>query len=76
MTKEIVRLIIQIQLEDASPEKEYQVLRRSGAGGIPCPWFERPLQGSFHFFLDDRDEDIGVRLRCSSGGIDERQRVA
>lgn len=70
MTKEIEGYII--QPEDVLNEQEYQLLQRAQAGEIPCPWCERPLAGSFYFFLDDGIQYKGVRLRCSGCGLDER----
>jgi len=72
MTRELEISIIQIQAEDVLPEKEYQVLQRARAGEIACPWCERPLEGSFYFFVEDGHQDTGVRLRCSGCGFDER----
>lgn len=72
MSRKLEGFIIHIQPEDVLTEKEYQLLQRARAGEIPCPWCERPLEGSFYFFLDDGDEDKGVRLRCSNCGFDER----
>ena len=70
MTKEIEGYII--QPEDVLNEEEYQLLQRAQAGEIPCPWCERPLIGSFYFFLDGGYQHKGVRLCCSGCGFDER----
>jgi hypothetical protein len=77
MTKEIEEYFIQrtqqqIQPEDVLTEEEYQLLQRARAGEIPCPWCERPLRGSFYFFLDEGIQTKGVRLQCSGCGFDER----
>ena len=72
MTRELEGFIIQIQPEDVLTETEYQVLQRARAREIPCPWCERPLEGSFYFFVEDGHQDTGVRLRCSGCGFDER----
>lgn len=70
MTRELEGYII--QPEDVLNEQEYQLLQRARAGEIPCPWCERPLMGSFYFFLHDGYQYKGVRLRCSGCGFDER----
>jgi len=70
MTREFEGYIV--QPEDVLTEREHQLLDRAQAGEISCPWCERPLMGTFYFYLDDGYQDKGVRLRCSSCGFDER----
>ena len=70
MAEESKRYII--QPEDILTVQEYQLLQQAEAGDLPCPWCERPLIGSFYFFLDEGYQFKGVRLRCSGCGFDER----
>ena len=72
MTREIERYIIRVRPDVIWTEEEYQLLQRARAEEIPCPWCERPLVGSFYFFLDDGYQYKGVRLQCPGCGFDER----
>ena len=61
-----------IQPEDVLAEREYETLQRARAGEISCPWgCERPVTGSFYFFVEEGREYKGVRLTCGGCGFDE-----
>lgn len=67
-----------IQPEDVLTQREYKTLERARAGRITCPWCEdregidRPLSGSFYFFVAEGRQHKGVYLRCAACGFDER----
>ena len=60
------------QPEDVLTLTEYELLEKSRAKQVSCPWCDLPLTGLFYIFeIEDGLQEKGVRLRCSSCGFDE-----
>lgn len=73
LSMDIERLRESIQPEDILTEREFETLQRARADQIMCPWeCDRPVRGSFYFFVHDGIQHKGVRLQCGRCGFDEQ----